>query len=105
MRGFAGFATARPPATAAPPTAFRNWRRCVVTIWRSLTSLCENFLNHAAVHVGQPAVGAVVADGEPFVVDAEQVQDGGVDVVTIDLALAGPPGPFVALAVGDARLN
>ena len=33
------------------------------------------------VHVGQSAVDAVVADGELFVVDAEQVQHRGVDVV------------------------
>ena len=33
------------------------------------------------VHVGEAAVDAVVADGQSFVVDAEQVQDGGEHVV------------------------
>jgi len=30
----------------------------------------QNCVDHLAVHVGQPAVDAVVAEGEAFVVDA-----------------------------------
>ena len=36
-----------------------------------------------AVDVGQPAVDAVVAEGQPGVVDAQQVQDRGVQVVAV----------------------
>ncbi len=36
-----------------------------------------------AVYVGQAAVDAVVAEGEAFVVDAQQVQQRGVDVVAV----------------------
>ena len=41
-----------------------------------------------AMHVGQPAVDAVVADGQLRVVDAEQVQDRGVDVVDLGRVFA-----------------
>ena len=39
------------------------------------------------VDVGQPAVDAVVAERQPFVVDAQQVQDRGVQVVAVGLVL------------------
>ena len=38
------------------------------------------------MHVGQPPVDAVVAEGQLLVVDAQQVQDGGVDVVAVGAA-------------------
>ena len=44
-------------------------------------------------------------NGQLRVVDAQQVQDRGVQVVAVGLALGGLPGPVVALAVGDARLD
>ena len=55
------------------------------------------------MQVGQSAVDAVVADGELFVVDAEQVQHRGVDVVPLawgwrDLAVCSP---IHRLAGGD----
>ena len=37
-----------------------------------------------AVHVGQAEVAALESEGEPFVVDAEQVQDRGLEVVDVD---------------------
>ena len=54
------------------------------------------------VDVGQAAVDAVVAEGEPLVVDAEQVQDRGVEVVAVGRLVAACQRPLVALAVGDA---
>ena len=57
------------------------------------------------VHVGQAAVDAVVAEGQPGVVDAEQVQDGGVEVVAVGGVLDGLVRPLVAGAVGDAPLD
>ena len=49
----------------------------------------ENGVNDVAVHVGQPAVDAVVAEGQLLVVDAQQVQDRGVQVVAVGLVLGG----------------
>ena len=57
------------------------------------------------VNVGQAAVDAVVAKGEPFVVDAHQVQDGGVQIVTVGPALDGLVAELIALAVADAPLD
>ena len=44
----------------------------------------EQVLHHMPVDVGQAEIAAGVAVGEPFVVEAEQVQDRGVQVVDVD---------------------
>ena len=49
-----------------------------------------------AVDVGQAAVDAVVAEGELGVIDAQQVKDGGVEVVAIGDVVDGLVRPFVA---------
>ena len=43
--------------------------------------LRHNAADDVAVDIGQAAVDAVVANGQSFVVDAEQMQDGGEHVV------------------------
>ncbi len=59
------------------------------------------------MHVGQTAVDAIVAEGQPRVVDAQQVQDRGVDVVhqrgvsAIERLIA----PLVALAMRYATTD
>src|SRR4051812_34124049 len=58
-----------------------------------------------AVDVGQAHVAATGAEGQPFVVDAEQVQHGRVQVVDLDLVAHGLVAPLVGLAVGDAALH
>src|SRR5207237_1681821 len=68
---------------------------------RTEDCLCQYFPQDLAVDVGEAAVDAVVADGELGVVNSEQVQDRGVEVVAVDGGL-GFPRPLVALAVGDA---
>ena len=67
---------------------------------RRSTFLRDNFVDHMPMHVGEAAVDAVVADGELRVVDAQQVQDGGVDVV--DLGGVFAVERFVAPLVGEA---
>ncbi len=56
------------------------------------------------MHIGQPAVDAVVADGELGVVDSQEVQDGGVDIVDLGRVLAAERlvAKLVAGAVGDS---
>ena len=46
-------------------------------------SLRQQAIDYVAVDVGQAAVDSVVADGQSPVVDAQQVQDCGVDVVDL----------------------
>ena len=38
-------------------------------------------MHHFAVDVCEPIVAALMAEGEPFVLDAELMQDGGLQVV------------------------
>ena len=60
-------------------------------------------LHHAAVDIGQPEVAAAVAVGQPLVVDAQQVQDRGVQVVDVDAVLDGVHAELVGGAVGRSR--
>ena len=43
--------------------------------------LRDDFLNHMAMHVGQPEIASRVTVGEFFVVEAHEVEDGGVEVI------------------------
>src|ERR1044072_7814999 len=65
----------------------------------------EQIRDDLAVDVGEAAVGAVVAEGEFLMVDAEEVQRGGVEVVGRGGVARGFPGPFIAFAAGDAAFD
>ena len=56
-------------------------------------------------HVGQAEVAALEAVGEPRVVDAQAVQDRGVEVVDVDGVSDDVVAVVVGLAVGDAGLD
>ena len=45
---------------------------------------CKYILDHSAAHIGQAVVAALEAVGEPGVVQAQQVQQRGVQVVHMD---------------------
>ena len=60
------------------------------------------------VHVGQAEVAALITIGEPPVIDAELVQDGGIEVM--DVHGAGGPLVFIrlwleliAVGIGDVE--
>ena len=57
------------------------------------------------MHVGQPALNTVVIEGQPRVVDAQQVLDRGVEVVDIDWLLGDFPADVIGLPVSDAVLQ
>ena len=57
------------------------------------------------MHVGQPEVAAGVAVGELLVVEAEEVQDRGVQVVDVDLLLDRLEAEFVGGAVDVAAAH
>ena len=54
------------------------------------------------IHDRQPFVAAVVREGQLLVIEAQQVQDRGVDVVDVGLVLDGVQADLVGRAVGDA---
>ena len=49
----------------------------------------EHFPHHPAVDIGQAEIAAGMAEGEPLVVDAQLVQQGGVQVMHVHLVLHG----------------
>ena len=63
------------------------------------------FVDHVAVHVGQPALDAVVVVAQPLVVEAEQVQDRGVQVVDRADVLDRLVAELVGRAVAEARVS
>src|SRR5262249_28265647 len=60
--------------------------------------------DHFAVDVGQAHVAAAEADGQPRVLDAEQVQHRRVQVVDLDAVFHHLVAPLVRLAVGHPAL-
>ena len=62
----------------------------------------EDLLHEFAMHVGEAEITAGVAIGQALVVDAEEVKDGGVDVVNIDGSFDGEVAEVVELTVAGA---
>ena len=46
--------------------------------------LSQQFLHHPPMHVGEANVATAEAEGELFVIDAQQVEDGGVKIVDFE---------------------
>ena len=67
--------------------------------------LDENPLDNFARYVSEAEVAALAAEGEPFVVDAHEVEDGGMEVVDVDLVLDGCETEFIRGAVGGAAFD
>src|SRR5579883_711862 len=84
-----------PPETRAP--TFRKFRRDNPSQYRPPPPITvhmrrpresgQDVADDGALYVRQAEIPAAVAVGQPLVVDAEQVQDGGVQVVDVDPVL------------------
>ena len=61
--------------------------------------------DHLAGDVGEPVVAPLVLVGQAFVVDAQKVEDGGVEVVDVDAVGGDAVAERVGCAVGRARLD
>ncbi len=64
----------------------------------SICALSQDLLHHVAVHVSEAEVAACILEGEAFVIEAEEVQNGGVHVMHVHLVLDGGVAKFVCLA-------
>ena len=64
----------------------------------------DDVFDDRPVHVGQAEVAAGVAIGELFVVEAQEVEQGGVQVVNVDLVFDGLEAQVVGGAVDVAAL-
>ena len=67
--------------------------------------LGEDVGDEFAVDVGEAEVAALVAEGEAFVVEAELVEDGGVEVVDVDTVFGDIEPEVVGFAVADAGFD
>src|SRR5580698_2064837 len=68
-------------------------------------ALGNDLVCHLAVHVGQSHVARAEAEGEFFVVQAEQVEHRRVEVVHLELVLDRIVAVLVGLAEDEARLH
>lgn len=57
------------------------------------------------MHVGQSAIGTVVVIGQARVVDAEQMQGGGMQIVAVGWRFNGFESEFVGGSVADSALD
>ena len=62
-------------------------------------------LSHVLAHVGQPEVATLEAVCQPRVIDAEAVQQRGVEIVDVDRIAGDVEAVVVRFAVGDTRTN
>ena len=67
--------------------------------------LRQNSLHHVPRHVGQAEIAAAVAIGQLGVIDAQQMQDGGVQIVRMDGLVHRLEAEIVGRAVGRCRLS
>src|SRR5947209_3626861 len=76
-------------------------------LWYDRTGSGDQLRNHVAVNIGQPAVNAVVPNGQLQVVDPEQPQHGCVDVVHLGRvrAVGRLVAEIVARPVADPALD
>ena len=65
----------------------------------------KDFVDEVAVDVGEAEVSALVFVGELFVLDAEEVEGGGVEVVDVEGVLGGGEAEGVGLAIGDSAFD
>src|SRR5207253_6741578 len=73
----------------------------------STAGLRKQLVNDLAVHVRQPPVRPIMAERQPLMIDAEQVQQRGMDIMDLRrvLAVGGLVAPLVARAVGYAPFD
>ena len=62
-------------------------------------------MNDTSVDVGQSEVSATVSVGESFVVEAELVKNGGVEIVNVNRIFRDAEPQFVGLSVDGAASN
>ena len=75
------------------------------TFARPLGASGENILHNVAMHLGQTAFQAVVIVREPFVIQAHEVEERGVEVVDRCFVDGGLESEFVAFPVAEGAFD
>src|SRR3954462_1880907 len=65
----------------------------------------DNVVNHFSPHIRQPHVAAGEAEGKPRVIEAEQIEHRGVQVVNLELVFNHLVAELVGLAIDGAALD
>ena len=65
----------------------------------------DDVVDHTSTHVGEPEVSPGVPEGQLFVVQAHQVEDGGVQITNVSTIFHRPHSKFVSGSVAVARLD
>lgn len=65
----------------------------------------QDLVQHVTVHVSQAAIDTVVAHAESRMIDAQQVQHGGMEIVTIRFIFGGLVGEIIARSERAASLD
>ena len=65
----------------------------------------EKVVNHASMHIGKTEVSSLIGMDQPFVIDSEQVQYGGIEIVDVHGIFGDVVGEVIGFAVTDARLH
>ena len=67
--------------------------------------LRQNLFDDSALDVGQAEVAAAVLEGQLLVVDAEQPEHGGAQIVDVDNVIGGAIAQLVGCAAGRPALD
>ena len=68
-------------------------------------TLLDDVMHDVSVDVGQAIVASLMAIGKAFVVDAEEVKAGGVEVVDVNWILDNSETKFIRCAVGEPAFD
>src|SRR5439155_23958086 len=67
--------------------------------------LRQQLRHQFAVHVRQPEVAALEAEREPFVIEAEQVQNGRLEIVDVNAVFGGGEAELIRGTDADAGFD
>ena len=67
--------------------------------------LRQDLLHDVSMYIGQPAIDSVLTRGKLLMIDAQQVENRGMEIVDGRLVLLGLITPVVAPAVSDTGLD
>lgn len=65
----------------------------------------QDALHDVAVDIGQAEIATRMAIGESFVIEAQQVQHGGVQIMNVDAIFDSPISKFIGVPVGEPAAN
>ncbi len=70
-----------------------------------LGALRQDVVDDVAVHVGETEVASLMAIGQAFVVDSEEVETGGVKVVDVNFVFDDAKSKLIGGAVGETAFD